>query len=287
MSTEDDKDAEGAMKRLKLKPPASRSSKGSSKGGSGSKKKGAAPILAIIYPATAIDPSGRAKVSPKVLAQHHCHPPPSSPEVLGAWVGSLRKRHLREFAKLQHDRREFQLLKERSAGYSESMKEDEVREEKEVEELREKKEQEEKERARLLQIEERRKELLEGLAEEPEGGEGVITIALRFAEGNKRDQRRFISSDTYLNDVFDWIDAVHSIERETVELSTMNGSKVFRYVEEEMSDNEENEGGEVDVTLEEAGLGRMTALRVSVIVEESEEEDGEERGEYDEESDEE
>jgi len=72
----DDKDVEAAMKRLKVKPPTSRS-----KSKSSSKKKSSAPVLAIVYPATAVDSSGKLRVSPRVLAQHHCHPPPSSPEI--------------------------------------------------------------------------------------------------------------------------------------------------------------------------------------------------------------
>ena len=56
-----------------------------------------------------------------------------------------------------------------------------------------------------------------------------------------------------LHYVFDWIDAVHRLEREKVTLSTMNGSKSFRYKEGE------------DLTLEEAGVGRMVVLRVDLL----------------------
>lgn len=56
-----------------------------------------------------------------------------------------------------------------------------------------------------------------------------------------------------------------------IELSTMNGARSFRYAEEE-----DEEGA--DTALGEAGLGKMTALRVTEIVEEEEEDGGEESG---------
>lgn len=274
------KEIEMAMKRLKVKPPTSSSKKSSSK-----KKKEDGPILAIFYPATTIDSSGKLKVTPRLLAQHHCHPPPSSPEVMMNWANTIRKRHIREFAKLQHDRKEMQLLKERTEGYKESMKEDKAREEREERELQAKKAAEEKERLRLEALEQRRQELLEALPEEPEAGsEGVITIALRFADGS-RDQRRFLAEETFVNDLLNWVDAMHGMEREKIELSTMNGSKTLVYVEEE----DDEESG--NVTLAEAGLGKMTALRVNEIVEEvqdnDEEEEDEEEEEYESESSEE
>jgi hypothetical protein len=270
------KDVELAMKRLKVKPPTS--SSGSSKK---KKRKQDGPILAIIYPATTIDTStGKLKVTPRLLAQHHCNPPPSSPEIMINWTNTIRKRHIREFAKLQHDRKEIQLLKERNEGYVTSMKEDKAREEKEDLEARAKKEMEEKERLRKEKLEERRKGLIETLPDEPEVGEtGVITIALRFTDGS-RDQRRFVADTTSMNDVFNWVDAMHGLEREKIELSTMNGSKTFVYVEEEC-DEEEESGGE-NMTLEETGLGKMTALRVTEIVTDDDAADKEEEDDDDE-----
>lgn len=287
-----DKEAEVAMKRLKLKPPTSSSAKKSKKKSSTSS---APPILAIIYPATTIDHSGKLKVSPRSLAQHHCHPPPTSTESLGNWCNTIRKRHVRDYVKLQHDQKELQLMAERTKGYSASIKDDKAREEKEEEERARKAQEEEKERLRLEALEERRKLLLESLEEEPEaGGDGVITIALRFATttttkkgtGAPSDRRRFNAQTTTLNSVFNWIDATFGIERETIELSTMNGQKVFRYVEEDEEEDEEEE----DLTLKEIGLGKMTALRVTEIVEEEEEcdeEDGEESESDDDDDDEE
>mmetsp|Transcript_28647 Transcript_28647/g.49442 ORF Transcript_28647/g.49442 Transcript_28647/m.49442 type:complete len:187 (-) Transcript_28647:30-590(-) len=184
------------------------------------------------------------------------------------------------------------------------MNDDKVREEKTKQEMQLKKEEEEKEQLRVQQMEERRKELLESLPNEPEGAssEGIITIALRFTNG-KRDQRRFLSGETFMNDVFNWIDAVHGLEREKVELSTMNGARTFAYAEQGekkeeyygesgdgSDDDEEGEGGEKNnVTLEEAGLGKMTALRVTEIVvatDEDGEGEDEESGDEDEESEE-
>jgi len=268
-SEENNRDAEGAMKRLGLKPPTSQKKKSSKKGE-------AAPILAIVHPSSAVDSSGKLRVVPKVLAQHHCHPPPSSPETLIAWMTSIRKRHLREYARLQHVRKEMELSRERSEGYVSSMKEDKAREEKEERELQLKRQEEERESKRKEELEERRKALLESLPEEPEAGttEGVMTIALRFGDG-KRDQRRFVAGESSVNDVFNWIDAVHGLEREKVELSTMNGAKKFVYVEESEDDDDDEEGGgNDDVMLEDAGFGKMTALRVAEIVEASPEEEG-------------
>ncbi len=106
------------------------------------------------------------------------------------------------------------------------------------------------------------------LGEEPTGtnNNDLITIALRFQQSGISSKnteasctRRFSKEDT-MNNVLNWVDAVHGLERERVCLSTMNGAKSFVYRDEE--DGEE--GG--SMTLEEAGLGKMTALRVGEIV---------------------
>ena len=295
-----DKDVDMAMKRLKVKPPTSRgnSSKEKKKKSKSSSSSSTAPILTIIYPATTFDPrSSTIKVSPKVLAQHHCHPPPSTSETLLSWMSTIRKRHLRNYAKLQHDRRELQLLQERTRGYVSSMKEDATRDEEDEVERQKKKEIEEKEEERIQYILERRTRLLESLVDEPpiigsssslssnHDGADVITIALRFVNGSNnvnRDtttlKRRFLSKETSMNDVFNWIDAVHGLEREKIELCTMNGAKKFVYVNDDDDDNDDavEESGENNVTLEEAGLGKMTALRVLEILDGTEEEEDDE-----------
>ena len=177
-----------------------------------------------------------------------------------------------------------ELLKERNAGYVTSINEDKEREQKEEMEKQRRKDEEIKEQERLQSIIVRREELLASMVDEPPmGSEGLVTIALRFTDGTTRDrttlQRRFDSKSTTTNDVCNWIDAVHGIERERLELSTMNGSKKFVYVDED--------GEEKNVTLEEAGLGKMTALRVSEIVvndDDNAEEEGEEASGEEEES---
>jgi len=175
---------------------------------------------------------------------------------------------------LQHDRKERILLRERSEGYKRSIVEDRQREEKEELELKKIQEEKEREEERLKKIEERREELLQNLGEEPKNGEDVITIALRFTNVSSTNnesatQRRFIKSDT-VNAVFNWIDAMHGLERERISLTTMNGSKSFVYVEEKDSEKKEveeetAEQGDV-ITLEEAGLSKMTALRVCLAI---------------------
>lgn len=86
--------------------------------------------------------------------------------------------------------------------------------------------------------------------------------------------RRFAARDATVNDVFDWIDAKFGYERERLALSTMNGSRKFVYVDvdEDVGGDEDDEGGEkegktrpVNLSLEEAGFGKMTALRVTEI----------------------
>ena len=258
----DDAHVDASMKRLGLKPPKRQSTKKNK-----NSNMDTPPILAIIYPATTIDPSsGRPRISSRVLAQHHCNPPPTTSEILSSWANSVRKRHLREYAKLQHVCTEMQLLRERNRGYVGSIQEDEAREAKEVKDRQQQEEEAAKERDRLKEIEARRQLLLESLAEEPPMGttppEDVITIALRFNDGNKRDQRRFLADETRINDVCNWIDARHGIEREKLELSTMHGARKFVYVE----------NSEEDMTLREAGLAKMTALRVAEVESEEDEE---------------
>ena len=232
------------IKRLKLKPSSKQQT-----------------VLCILYPATALDPSNKLRVIPKLLAQHHCNPPLSSVETCSSWVSTVRKRYFKQYAKLQFNLKEKQLLLERNANYRQSIVEDGERELREEEERRKKMQEEERERERLEMIQERRKQLLEELREEPPEG---ITIALRFQTVSSTDptastQRKFAKSDT-MNTIFNWIDAMHGLEREKIGLCTMNGSRNFVY-----------DDGE-DLTLEEVGLGKMTALRV--LEREVEKEDG-------------
>jgi hypothetical protein len=190
------------------------------------------------------------------------------------------------------------LLKERTQGYQSSIREDMAREMKEKQSLAMEEQKKEKERLHLEMLELRRTKLLANLIDEPTKDitDGVITVALRFAitnnnKGNKLPQqqgelrRRFIASETRVNDVFDWIDAKFGYERETLVLSTMNGSKKFVYCDdddddnvgiEDDNDNDDNDDDTYDhvkdeekgknLTLVEAGFTKMMALRVTEIV---------------------
>ena len=110
------------------------------------------------------------------------------------------------------------------------------------------------------------------MPDKPEaGGDGVVTIALRFSDG-RRGQRRF-DGDEAMSTVFNWVDATFEMERERVELSTMTGQKKFAWGDVE----------DGDMTLADAGLGKMTGLRVTEIEEEDEEEEEEEGEDEDEE----
>jgi hypothetical protein len=312
---DDDAHVESAMKRLKAKPPlprkkgpAAAASSSTSKSKSKSKSKGTnPPILAIVCPALSISPStGQPRITPRILAQHHCGPPPSSPESMSAWANAVRLRHLREYARLRHARTESRLTKERTEGYASSIQDDAMREAGERARREEEEREREGERMRLGRLEDRRAGLLAGLADEPPAGaaaDGIVTIALRFAmpgggsppPGGNVARRRFVAREATVNDVFDWIDAKFGYERERLVLTTMNGSRRFVYVdvdddcedggddddedekeededddEEEDGDGEEGGGEKIgrpdkNLSLEEAGFGKMVALRVTEI----------------------
>jgi hypothetical protein len=231
----DSKEKISAMKRLKVKPL-----------GNSSKN----PILMVVYPyaAPTLNALGQVQIVPRVLAQHHCNPPPGE-ESMAKWLNSLRKRYKKQYAKMQHDLMELELFKERERGYQSSIEDDRLREEKEREKRRIEAEREKAEKQRQQEILQRRKELQDSLAEEPDKDkEGVVTVAVRFSDGG-RGQRRFDGEDL-LDQVFNWIDVAFEIERETFDLVTMNGKKSFTYGQQE------------DLCLKDAGMGKMFALRV-------------------------
>ena len=293
--TDNDDDIEYAMKRLKLKPPKPppKSAATKSSSSASNKSKITAPILSIICPTTSIDPTTfKLRVTPRILTQHHCRPPPSTPAAITAWANAVRERHLREYVNLRHIRTEMKLLKERTRGYQGSIRDDMAREtkEKEIRAVEERKK--ENERLRLEMLDIRRAKLLANLMDEPSKDitDGVVTVALRFAittndKANELPQRgelrrRFIANETRVNDVFDWIDAKFGYERETLVLSTMNGSKKFVYCNDndavvdvdddnDSDDNDDDIKGEKkgkNITLVEAGFSKMMALRVTEIV---------------------
>ncbi len=228
----DSSEASLAMKRLKIKKSKNN------------------PVLVVVYPSQIFDSIGNPKIMPKVIAQHHCNPPPS-PTSLSSWLNSLRKRHGKQYTAMQTELREIALMKERTEGYAKSKKEDKERVEIERMEREKKLEEERLRKEKEEALKARRKMLAESLPDEPESvGDGVITIALRFGDG-RTGQRRF-DSDTELKVVFDWVDASFDVERESAVLTTMNGQKSYSFGECE-------EGG----TLEDAGLGKLVAFRVS------------------------
>ena len=247
-SKHDAKEAIQAKKQLKIKTNSS------------SKKKNN-PILLVVYPSVALDKYGASKITPRVLAQHHCNPPPSETN-MASWLNALRKRHKKQYANMQHEIKEMELFQERTKGYKKSILEDTTREQREKEEEERKQQLEEERREKELALQERRKELLANLPEEPSPASGqnnrVVTIALRFTDG-KKGQRRFLDT-VEMEQVFNWVDAEFELERESVILTTMNGSLSFDYV------SVVEEG----ILLKDSGLGKMAALRVTIKVEDEE-----------------
>jgi len=188
---------------------------------------------------------------PKILAQHHCNPPLQA-ESMASWMNALRKRHGKQYQKMQTDLTELKLYKERKEGYIDSVQSDNERKLKEAKEEAERKAQEIKEAARQAEIDARRQELQESLPEDVKKGNNVKKIALRFPDG--RSGQRGFESDQPLSVVFDWVDAMFEIERETVVLTTLNGKQTFSW------NDDQTKSGK---TLEDAGLNKNTAFRVS------------------------
>jgi hypothetical protein len=169
---------------------------------------------------------------------------------MAKWLNALRKRHAKQYANMQHELKELELFKERSEGYKSSMKDDKKRENEEKMKEEQKLAEEKAAKEREEELQQRREKLLENLDDEPEqGGEGVITIAIRFSDG-KKGQRRF-DGEVEIDEVFNWIDATFKLEREAIVLTTMNGQKSFSFGESE------------GLALEDAGLGKMAAFRLT------------------------
>mmetsp|Transcript_16391 Transcript_16391/g.23121 ORF Transcript_16391/g.23121 Transcript_16391/m.23121 type:complete len:539 (+) Transcript_16391:95-1711(+) len=245
-------EASASTKRLKVKPA------------KGQKR----PTLIVVYPAQAVGSGGLPKIVPQVLSQHHCNPPPNS-EKMAVWLNTLRKRHAKQYASMQLEKQEMEYFKERQKGYASSVESDLQREEDEKNAELERLAKEKEEKKRLEEMKSRRKELKESLPEEPDKDiEGVMTIALRFTDGNS-GRRRF-APDTPVSVLFNWVDAMFEMERETVVLTTMNGKKTFNWDDDD------------ETILSDTGLGKMTGLRVSQKEAEEDGEDGEIEGEEDE-----
>eukprot|EP00531_Pseudo-nitzschia_arenysensis_P001553 CAMPEP_0116141082 /NCGR_PEP_ID=MMETSP0329-20121206/14193_1 /TAXON_ID=697910 /ORGANISM="Pseudo-nitzschia arenysensis, Strain B593" /LENGTH=557 /DNA_ID=CAMNT_0003636243 /DNA_START=195 /DNA_END=1868 /DNA_ORIENTATION=- len=225
-------EATAAIKQLKLKETSAKGKKRA--------------IMSVVYPAFS---SG--KIAPQVLAQHHCNPPMKA-ESMSSWMNALRKRHGKQYVTMQTDLKEMKLYQERKEGYIDSVESDNERKAKEAKEEAERKAQEVKEAARQAEIDARRMELQQSLPEDLKKGSNVKKIALRFADG--RSGQRGFASDQPLSVVFDWVDAMFEIERETVVLTTLNGKQTFSW---------DDDGTKNGKTLEDAGLNKMTAFRVT------------------------
>ena len=199
---------------------------------------------------------GLPRLVPKLLSQHAN--PPTEPEKMADWMKTLRKKHSQYYQALQKQYQEMEYYKERTEGFSESVKSDKERQAQEAKEKAEQKAKEEAEAKRQAELAERRKELLESLPEDVKSGSNVKKISLRFADG--RSGQRGFSPDQPLSMLFNWVDALFEMEREKVMLTSMNGKLTFSW------DEETN-----DTKLEDAGLGKMTAFRVSEKAEDEEE----------------
>jgi UBX domain len=204
--------------------------------------------------------TGVAQVAPKVLAQHHCSPPPSK-EAMAQWMNELRKRHSKQYAIMQKQVLELQLFKERKEGYRESVQSDVERKIREAKEEAERLAKEKAEKERLEALERRRAEFVKDLPEEP--GPKVrdaITLSVRHNDG--RSEKRRFAKDTELDVLFNWVDATFKVEREKVILTTMTGKQTFSWEDASEKKN-----------LKEAGLGRMVGFRLLEKVEETKEEE--------------
>jgi hypothetical protein len=178
---------------------------------------------------------------------------------MASWMNALRKRHGKQYQSMQTIYKESQYAVERRDGYIDAVKSDTERKLKEAKEEAERKKKEVKEAARQAGIDARRQELQESLPEDLKSGDNVKKVKLTFADG--RSGLRGFASDQPLSVVFNWVDAMFETERENVVLTTLNGKQTFSWNEE---DN--------DKTLEDAGLKKMTAFRVSEATETNENE---------------
>lgn len=211
------------------------------------------PLLLVVYPATVLDKmTGTVQTVPKVLAQHHCSPPPTATKMVD-WLIAIRERHSREYMKLRKVRQESIWTKERTADYQDSAMRDAENRLRHEQAKRDHMAAEKVREERLNAILTRREELRSTIPDEPDASTPEVkTVALRFANG-QTGQRRFAPS-TKLTDLFNWVDAMFDLERETVVLVSMNGKQSFEWI---------NKSDDIP-TLEEAGFGKMVGLRVTI-----------------------
>jgi hypothetical protein len=179
---------------------------------------------------------------------------------MASWMNALRKRHGKTYQSMQTIYKENQYALERRDGYIDSVQSDNERKLKEAKEEAERKKKEVEEAARQAGIDARRQELKDSLPEDLTSGDNVKKIKLTFADG--RSGQRGFASDQPLSVVFNWVDAMFETEREKIFLTTLNGKQTFSWNEEDLD----------KTTLEDSGLKKMTAFRVSEATETNENE---------------
>eukprot|EP00934_Nitzschia_sp_Nitz4_P007058 Nitzschia sp. Nitz4//scaffold11_size288233//32975//36366//NITZ4_000735-RA/size288233-augustus-gene-0.99-mRNA-1//1//CDS//3329533957//7048//frame0 len=168
------------------------------------------PTLMVVNPVSSTSSAGKVKVTPKVVAKHHCNPPPS-PSALTSWLESIKRQYRRQFDSMKTQLKELQYWKERTEGYSKSQETDKQREQ-----------QVQLEKARVAAavlaeeqrqeaLEARRIKLREALPEEPQD-QDTKKIAIRLSDG-RSEQRKFAPEST-LGDVLNWVDVTFEVERE-------------------------------------------------------------------------
>lgn len=223
------------------------------------------PTLVVAYPAQVLDKNtGAPKLSPKLLAQHHCNPPPI-PTSLAKFLSALRKRHSKQINTMKIQLREAALLKERTSNYRESLVLDKEREKDEARLKLEAQERKKEEERKKKEMEKQREALRQSLPDEPTSAtDTVITIALRFADG-RNAQRRFHASDDAIH-LFHWIEGYFEWEREKVLVTTMRGDQHLTYAD-------------CSTSIQDCGVvaanSKMVALRVSLQKQEEEKEEEE------------
>jgi hypothetical protein len=171
---------------------------------------------------------------------------------MASWMNAIRKRNGSCYTALHHEAKEMEIQKERLEGYTESIKSDTERKKKEAKVKAEQQAKEEAEAKRQIDLMERREELKNALPEDIKSGANVKKVSVRFVDG--RSGQRGFSSDQPLSVLFNWVDVMFGMERETVILTTLNGKSTFSWDEESI----------YGTTLEDAGLGKMTAFRVTL-----------------------
>lgn len=96
-------------------------------------------------------------------------------------------------------------------------------------------------------------QFLASLPIEPPAGEGTTTLSVQY--GSTKEKRRW-ENLAKLEDVFNWMDAEFDVEREKVELKSVNGVKSFLFEKDK------------DTVIGEAGLGKMAGMRLEDVKEE-------------------